>query len=198
MGDSIWDTVTGMVNSAIAVPKDIVTGDFGKLPGDIFNNAVAGVSNVLAPGVGAGLGMGSLGGQLLGGAANAAGSALGSSLFGGGGDEGPKQPEAPPPFAASQQAMMDLPPSLSQFASLSPEQQTSNIATKGVYGGGEGNEESKYFLNLMNRRLVDPKGNVGDIGQVNPIENSFLSQLGLGGYGNSKDLLQGISKWGTP
>lgn len=166
-------------------------------------------------GVGGGIGSGTLGGTLGSTAANIlgpsiastslgsiAGSSIGSSL---GESVGtslmpagmPDQPSGPAPYAASQMGSMDLPPSLSQFGGLSPEQQTSNIASKGVYGGGEGNEESKYFLNLINRRLVDPQGNVGDIGQVSPVENSFLSQLGLGGYGNSKDLLQGISKWGS-
>lgn len=147
-------------------------------------------ANILGPSL-AGTSLGSIAGGSIG---SSLGEMAGQSILPPG---MPDQPSGPAPYAASQMGAMDLPPSLSQFGSLSPEQQTSNIASKGVYGGGEGNEESKYFLNLINRRLVDPKGNVGDIGQVNPVENSFLSQLGLGGYGNSKDLLQGISKWGT-
>lgn len=194
MGKSIFDTIGNAIGSAIAVPKDIVTGNFDKLPGDIFNNAVAGVSNVLAPGVGSSLGLGSLGGSLLGGVANSAGSALGSSLFGSGksGSSAPSGTPAPAPFTPKQQGSMSLPPSLSQFGSLDPSQQTSNIATQGVYGGGAGPEESKYFLNLINRRLVDPSGKVGDLSSVSPVEGGFLNQLGLGGYSNSKQLLKNI------
>lgn len=163
--------------------------------------------------LGSGIGSGTLGGTLGSTAANflgpslastslgsIAGSTLGSSLGGNIGQSlnPPRGPSNDPKaFHARQQSAMDTPPSLSQFASLSPEQQTSNIATQGVYGGGEGGDESKYFLNLINRRLVDPQGKVGDMGQVSGVENSFLSQLGLGGYGSSKDLLKGISNWGA-
>lgn len=150
-------------------------------------------SNILGPAI-ANTSLGSIAGSSIG---SSLGESVGTSLMPPDMGGGQSQPSAPPPFAASQMGSMALPPSLSQFAGLSPEQQTSNIATKGVYGGGEGNEESKYFLNLINRRLVDPQGKVGNLSQVNPVENSFLSQLGLGGYNNPNDLLQGISKWGT-
>lgn len=100
-------------------------------------------------------------------------------------------------FTPQQQPGLAAPNSLANYTSsaLSPDQTLSGIATKGVYGGGNGPEEQKYFLNLVNNRLVDPQGNVGDMNQLNPIENSYLSQLGLGGYGNSTDLLKGISNY---
>lgn len=102
----------------------------------------------------------------------------------------------PAPFNPKQQDQQDLPDSLSSFGSLTPEQQSSNIATKGVYGGGNGPQENSYFLNLINRRLVDQSGHVDqNLSDVNPIENSYLSNLGLGGYGNTKSLLEAISKW---
>lgn len=123
--------------------------------------------------------------------ANAAGSAVGN-LFGGGGSHHDSAPAAPSPYVPKQDAAMGLPASLSQFGGFTPEQQSSNIATQGVYGGGEGPEENKYFLNLINRRLVDQTGNVGSTESVNPVENSFLSTLGLGGYKDTNDLLTKI------
>lgn len=66
----------------------------------------------------------------------------------------------PPGFSPSKQPAMGLPQSLSQFSGLSPQQQGSNIATKGVYGGGNGPQETNYFMNLMNRQLFDQGGNV--------------------------------------
>lgn len=103
-------------------------------------------------------------------------------------------PAAPEPFSPKREDQISLPGSLSGFSGLSPNQLSSNIATQGVYGGGAGPEESGFFANLINRRLVDETGQVGDMSGINPIENSFLSQLGLGGFGNSNDLLEAISK----
>lgn len=100
-------------------------------------------------------------------------------------------------FTPSQQSIFGAPQSLSNYTSpgMDSDQTLSGIATKGVYGGGNGPEEQKYFLNLINNRLVDPQGKVGDMASLNPIENSYLSQLGLGGYGNTSDLLKGISNY---
>lgn len=130
-----------------------------------------------------------------------AGSSIGSSLGASAGQaimpqsSGGGAPKGPPPFKPSQQAAMGLPQSLSQFSNLSPDQLTSNIATQGVYGGGNGPEENQYFLNLINRQLVDQKGKTGDMGQLSGIDNSYLAQLGLGGMGNTNDLLKGISNY---
>ncbi len=100
-------------------------------------------------------------------------------------------------FNPTQSALQPLPASLQGFDSLSPEQQTSNLATKGTYGGGLGPQEQSYFLNLINRQLVDKSNNVSPMSNLQPIENSYLSQLGLGGYGNSNNLLQAISQRNT-
>lgn len=103
--------------------------------------------------------------------------------------------QGPPGFSPSRAAQMATPQGLSQFSSLDPFQQATNIASKGVYGGGQGNDENQYFLNLINRQLVDPNGNVQNQSSLNPVESSYLSQLGLGGYNNSTDLLKGISQY---
>lgn len=123
-----------------------------------------------------------------------AGSKLGTSIMPG--TSGPLQISASP-FSPSRQGASALPNSLSGLSGLDPFQQATNIATKGVYGGGQGGDENNYFLNLINRQLVDPSGNVNGMSSINPVESSYLSQLGLGGYNNSNDLLQGISKYGT-
>lgn len=98
-------------------------------------------------------------------------------------------------FSPSMSPQAGLPQSLSQFGSLSPNQQASNIATKGVYGGGNGPDETNYFMNLLNRQQFDQNGNLGQSSNVSPIEQSYLSQLGISGYQNPTGLLQGISNY---
>lgn len=100
-----------------------------------------------------------------------------------------------PGFTPSRTDAGAAPGSFSQFAGQPQDQMTSNIANKGVYGGGNSPDESKYFLNLVNNQLVDPNGHVNDMSSLSPIESSYLSKLGLGGYGNSTDLLKGISNY---
>lgn len=99
------------------------------------------------------------------------------------------------PFRATREGEKQAPLSIQGLGSLTPEQVSTNIATGGVYGGGQGPDEQDYFLNMVNRRLVDDAGNVdSDLSEINPIENSYLSQLGLGGYGNAQDLLEALSR----
>lgn len=104
---------------------------------------------------------------------------------------------SPQGFQPSMSPSVGLPQSLSQFGSLSPNQQASNIATKGVYGGGNGPDETNYFMNLLNRQQFDQNGNLGQSTNVSPIEQSYLSQLGISNYSNPTGLLQGISQYGT-
>lgn len=109
--------------------------------------------------------------------------------------EGPSVKFAQDNFKPSRDSEMETPLSLKGLGSLSPEQLTSNVATGGVYGGGAAPDEQDFFLNMINRRLVDDAGQVDqDLSEVSPIESSYLSQLGLGGYGSAQDLLQAISK----
>lgn len=138
----------------------------------------------------------SIAGESIGGAlGSAAGGNIGSTLLGGPETSKLPSPTGITPFTPSQQGAMSLPSSLSSFGTLTPNQQSTNIATQGVYGGGEGNDENQYFLNLINRKLVDPSGNVGNTSSLSPIESSYLNQLGLGGYSNTNGLLQNISKY---
>lgn len=128
-----------------------------------------------------------------------AGSGLASAMSGGG-ESSPSSDlgTSLSSFTPQQQPGLAAPNSLANYtnSALSPDQTLSGIATQGVYGRGNGPEEQKYFLNLINNRLVDPMGHVAnDMGGINPIENSYLSQLGLGGYQNPTDLLKGISNY---
>lgn len=120
------------------------------------------------------------------------GSNLASSLSGSAKNISPQGESAAPQFKPTQESEM---PTMPNFAGLSPFQQSTNLATQGVYGGGQGPGEQSHFLNLINRRLVDETGKVDkDLSEINPIENSYLSQLGLGDMGNPTSLLEAISK----
>lgn len=100
------------------------------------------------------------------------------------------------PFSPSQQPQMGIPQSLSQFSGLSPLQQGTNIATKGVYGGGNGPQENQYFMNLVNRSLFDNGQVAANSNNINPVEMGYLNQLGVSGS-SPTDLLKGISQYGT-
>ncbi len=98
------------------------------------------------------------------------------------------------PFKATRAGQMEAPNGLAMNG-LTSDQQSSSLATQGAYGGGLGKDEQNYFLNLENRKLVDDGGNVADINTLSPIEHSYLQKLGLGGFGNSNDLLKAFSTW---
>jgi hypothetical protein len=171
-----------------------VLGGTGGTVGNALNTTLGSTAaNAIGPTLGSnivGQNLGALAGNAIG---SNIGGTLASSLT------SPKntasQGTQPTPFAPKQQAAQSLPLSLQSLGGLTDQQQSSNIATGGVYGGGEGPQENSYFLNLINRRLVDDSGKVGDTSGLSPIENSYLAQLGLGGMSNSKNLLQAISNW---
>lgn len=105
-------------------------------------------------------------------------------------------PGAAPGFSPSEQPSLGIPQSLSQLSNLNPQQQTSNIASQGVYGGGNGPQETNYFLNQINRQLFDQNGNVQSNNNLAPIDMSYLNQLGISGS-TPNSILQGISQYGT-
>lgn len=194
LGSNLGNTVGGQAGDLLnETPANALGNTFG---GQAVADSGAGFGTF----AGNVLGSSTIGSSIGGAAGSNVGSSLGSNL-GASLNPSNSQPGAAPtqggptPFTPSRQTALGLPQSLSQFSNLSPQQQESNIATQGVYGGGNGPEESKYFLNLVNNQLVDPTGNVSDMSSLSPIEGSYLNQLGLGGYGNSNDLLQGISRY---
>lgn len=180
--NSIGGSIAGQAGASTlnAANSGLFSGTVGSTLGSTASNVLgSGIANTSISGL----------------AGGALGSSLGESL-----GQSINPPSAPDlsisgesPFHASRDAAMGLPQSLSQFGSGDPTQQSTGIATQGVYGGGEGPDEQKYFLNLINRRLVNDQGQVaGDTSSINPVEGSYLNQLGLGGYSDPTDLLKKI------
>lgn len=194
LGGALKEGLQSGAKAALQIGGSMVGGSI--LPGSIGEALGSTASNA----IGSNLANTSIGGALGG----AAGNAIYDSLYpqqkddsGGGGQI--QTAAGPTPFSPAQQAQLTLPGSLSGFSDLSPEQQSSNLATQGVYGGGNGPDEQAYFQNLINRRLVDSSGNVDqNMSDVSPIEQSYLSQLGLGGAGSTSSILEAISKWKNP
>lgn len=193
LGGSVGDAI-GLNPSNLSINGTGVGGGFA-LPGggaiDYFgpSNVLGGTSGILND-----IGLKMFGGKKI--FDNNIGEALGSYTANSMSDSQPKPLGGPAPFQPKQEAEQDAPSSLSAFGALSPDQESTNLATQGVYGGGLGPQEQSYFVNMINRRLVDESGRAdANLDEVKPIENSYLSQLGLGGYSNSKDLLEAMKKW---
>ena len=67
-----------------------------------------------------------------------------------------------------------------EFGTLDPQQQRSYLATQGAFGGGLGGEEKDYYMNLLQRDLINEQGQMGDINQqLLPIERTYLQRAGL-------------------
>lgn len=202
IGDSLSGTLSqglGKVGStsigAALSPKNAIgpftLGDLGSTAANSIGNTVA--NTTISSGIGKFAG-------------NSIADSLASSFMSpkepsqqGFSDSNPLTPSAPEdqPFSPKQDPQLSLPGSLTGLSSLDPGQQSSNLATQGVYGGGLGPEEEAYFRNLINRRLVDQSGNVDqNMGDISPIENSYLSQMGFGGYSSNTSLLEQLSKYG--
>lgn len=204
----------GAKTGAISAAGSYAGNALGSAAGSaLSNNGLSAAGNTLSETPAQGLGN-TFGGQAVGSVApigSTLGNFLGSTNIGGFAGQGlaniatqssanqglaalGPQPAGPPGWMPSRQPSMGLPQSLSQFSSLNPQQQESNIATRGVYGQGNGPQESQYFTNLVNRQLVDDSGKVaGDTSSINPVESQYLNQLGLGGYSNPTDLLKNIN-----
>lgn len=165
-----------------------LTNTFGNEAGNSILNGLSGFAGNAAGDV-----FSSIAGAPLSGIAGSyAGNSIGQSLVG-----APMlqdKPKGPAGFSPSRVAEGETPASLRAFGSLNADQQSSNLATQGVYGGGLGADEQQYFLNLVNNRLVPEEGGIQDKSSLGAIENSYLQQLGISGN-NSNDLLEAISKW---
>lgn len=182
-GNVIGNEFSGAIGSGIG----------SKVAGSTLADLTGGAASALGDSIGST----TVGSALSGLAGNAVAGDLTSSLFPNKTSQTSTSPNSllPAPYTPTQSPQLQLPGSLSGLNGLAPDQQISNLATQGVYGQGLGPQEQSYFTNLVNNQLVDKSGNVSDISNVSPIENSYLSQLGLGGFSNSKDLLGAISKW---
>jgi hypothetical protein len=191
-GQGVGGALKGGLRSGIEAAGSIAGA---QLAGNIFPTTIG---NVLGKSAGNALGSTiantSIGSAIGSYAGNALGGSYADSIIPQ--DDMSTDQEAPTPFSPTRQAQLEAPNSLSGFSSLTPDQVSSNLATQGVYGGGLGPEEQGYFTNMINRKLVDDAGNVdSNLNDVSDIEKSYLSQLGLSGYGNPRDLLEALSKW---
>lgn len=183
----------------------------GSLGANLGTVGGAGAGNSLA--TAASNGFGSLLGPTAGIAAgnaisNIAGTSIGAAIGGMAGEnfgnqynssqlpaKKPMVSNGPDPFNPVQANAAAVPGSIAGMSNLTPTQQSTGLANQGTYGGGLGPEENSYFLNLENRKLVNPNGSTNPLSSLQPIENSYLAKLGLGGYGNPTSLLQAISQW---
>lgn len=188
-GVKTGDPLAGLASAGLSgvgtYAGNVIGSELGDITGGIINqtpteylglNPTNAVSDLLNQST-----IGSLAGGALGGsAANAAGlEAMGV---------GKTEPQVWQPTRTSGYSM---PSSLGGLGSLSPTQQSSAIATQGMYGGGQGAGENKYFLNLVNNRLMDTGGGSEEL---SPIEQSYLYKLGLGGS-DRNELLRGIETY---
>lgn len=188
IGDSLKSAVLGGAGSYVG----------GNIAGNVIGgpSVASGLQGALGPDLGSFIGQGLGGNIALSPISSLAGSAVGMDLASSLVPQKTKAPVASSNiFSPSRQGEKEAPASLKGAGYLDPMQYGTGIATQGVYGGGAGPEESDYFLNLVNRRLVDDAGNVDkDLSEIAPIENSYLSQLGLGGMSDARSLLEAISK----
>lgn len=186
-GSVIGNSIGSSLTSTLAK-----TGASNAFTNGIANSTIGRVaSNVVGPATGSSL----IGGAIGKFAGNSIADSIGSSLFPEEVSQESQSSSGPAPFKASRNAQLSLPGSLTGINGLEDQQQSSNLATQGTYGGGLGGEEQSYFTNLINRRLVDDAGNVdSDLSEINPIEKSYLSQLGLN-QDNPQSLLEALSKW---
>lgn len=158
--------------------------NLGTIGGTLDSAIGTGASSDIASALGSGVG-------------NALGSSTGSAIgsYAGNTLASGFNPQAP----ASQRGLYEptystpggstgMPTSLNSMASLTPQQQSSSLATQGAYGGGLGPQEQGYFKSLVNNEIVGGQG-------PNAVENSYLSKLGFGNEGSNYNLAKALSQW---
>lgn len=125
------------------------------------------------------------------------------SLFGGkpektgGGGQAPAAAAteaAKQPYSPKRPGEMEKPTGLFGGAQLDPTQARTNLATQGLEGGGLPEDNRNYFLNLLQRDLVSPEGQVGSFSNVAPVEQAYLKNLGYSFDNNSNSLLEAIQR----
>lgn len=105
------------------------------------------------------------------------------------------------PFKATDPAAMATPQSLlssspggQDFGTLDPTQQRSYLATQGSQGSGIGDDAKSYYLNLLQRNLIDENGNMQNMNSaLLPVEKNYLSRLGLP-TDNTSDFFQALQQ----
>lgn len=90
---------------------------------------------------------------------------------------------------------MSLPGGMESLGGLSDRQKATNLATRGVEGGGLSPTERDFYINLQQRRLQDDQGNLADISELTPIEQTYFKQgLGLQFQPNTRSILESLAR----
>lgn len=148
--------------------------------GGILGSIVSG-SGVLGKVLGGAGGLGSLPG--IGSVLSVLGAVNSAQDKFGGKEKSQQVPIAPaeaPPFSPVKPNELARPESLgAEFSAFSPEQQRSNLATKGL-NSGLGADEDAYYRNLIQRTLIgdDNKVQTGNPNFLLPIESQYFSRQG--------------------
>lgn len=108
------------------------------------------------------------------------------------------------PFSPTKPAAMAMPSDLSGmsvggqlFGTLDPTQQRSYLATQGSQGGGLSGDSKDYYMNLLQRNLIDDSGQQQNINSaLLPVERNYISSLGLP-TGNTQDFFQALQQPAT-
>lgn len=107
-----------------------------------------------------------------------------------------KQKSSPPqgdgvsPFNPVKPTAIARPSSLGDYASFTPDQERSALATKGLNQGLGGDEDS-YYRNLIQRSLIgDDNKPAADTNSLLPVESQYFSQKGLNTSGIMEFLKQ--------
>lgn len=185
LGSNLGTVGQAAGNAGINLGSSVAGDSIGAQIGNFIGNT--------APGLATTLGSTSIGGALGAYAGNSIADAYsGMDMVG---RTSPATQQGPAAFSPKQEAQQGQPASISGLGALTGDQQATNLATQGVYGQGNGPAEQSYYLNLLNRRLVDEGGRVNENAQVAPIEQSYLQRLGINSSGNSSNLLEAINRW---
>lgn len=116
-----------------------------------------------------------------------AGGPIGAAIGGGlgllaGGSQKQQSMPAPtigaPSFTPTRPGASARPGTLNDLSGLDPMQERSALATRGSQGGGLGQDEQNYYLNLLQRNIMDESGNVGSTEDLLPVERQYLNQSG--------------------
>lgn len=209
-------------NIGNAITAGILSGAGSYIGGNIGNALLpassGSIASALEGGLGADLGsavnsaIGSVGLNPLTGLGQIAGSSAGGTAANSFSPQGQPSNRGNYPFIPTQAGASPLPvslgggtggagsspgttPGINNLSGLTANQQASNLATQGLYGGGNGPQEQAYYGNLLNRQLVGSGGAVAPLSSLSPIEQSYNSKLGFGGAANSNNLLEMLSKW---
>jgi len=83
-----------------------------------------------------------------------------------------------PQFTPTRPQAATRPSTLGDLSNLDPMQERSALATRGSQGGGLGQDEQNYYLNLLQRNIMDESGNVGNTESLLPVERQYLNQSG--------------------